>query len=353
MITFYPGPSKLYPEVEQYMADAFRSGMLSANHRSESFMQMLKSTIEHVRHKLDIPAGYEIYFVSSATECWEIISQSLVSEASFHIYNGAFGAKWMEYAQKLKPGSRGVSFGVDEVPSVALLENAAQEDVICVTHNETSNGTALPPSFLKELRNHTNQVVAVDATSSMAGAALPWIEADVWYASVQKCFGLPPGLGIMVVSPKAITHAFAINENKHYNSLLFVRENFLKFQTPYTPNTLAIYLLGRVMEQVGHIETVSSNIQAKADALYNRLIELGLTPVVQNPTVRSATVIAVRMEKDRLAALKHQAKQQGIILGNGYGAWKDDSFRIANFPAINPEEISTLIDFLTNFTSVS
>ena len=37
-----------------------------------------------------------------------------------------------------------------------------------------------------------------------------------------------------------------------------------------------------------------------------------------------------------------KAKENNIILGNGYGAWKDTTFRIANFPAIEDWEFDQL-----------
>lgn len=354
MITFYPGPSKVYPQVQQYLSDAYQDGVLSTNHRSEPFMRMLETTIVNLKLKLDVPAEYEVYFVSSATECWEIISQSLVQDSSFHIYNGAFGAKWMEYAKKLRNNAHGVSFDLDEMPSTELLETLNEnDDVICITHNETSNGTALPLSFLEKLRNETKKIIAVDATSSMAGVVLPWRLADVWYASVQKCFGLPAGLGVMVVSPDAVRQAQRINENNYYNSLLFVRDNFLKFQTPYTPNTLGIYLLGRVLEHVAPIQKIAAEIEERAADLYAFLDMNGYNPLVVRESVRSHTVIAVQSDKSHIQEIKQAAKNNGIVLGNGYGEWKDFSLRIANFPAINSSEISILKQFLTGNTSIS
>jgi phosphoserine aminotransferase len=353
MITFYPGPSKVYSQVEQFLAEAYQSGILSANHRSEAFMEMLKTTIDNLKYKLNVPSDYEVYFVSSATECWEMISQSLVTNSSFHIYNGAFGAKWLEYAQKLRPASQGVSFGLNAVPTAGLLPEKKDQEVICITHNETSNGTALPLSFIRELRQATNSVIAVDATSSMAGVGLPWPDADVWYASVQKCFGLPPGLGVMIVSPRAVSRALDVKETSHYNSLLFTRSNFLKFQTPYTPNTLAIYLLGRVMEQVKPLPHIAPEIATRASGLYGFLEDRGYHPLVSTGEVRSDTVVAVQMESVGLARMKALARSQDIVLGNGYGEWKDNTFRIANFPAITREELSILKEFLTNAVSVA
>lgn len=342
MITFYPGPSKVYPQVEKYLSDAYQSGILSVNHRSEPFMALLKKTIDLMKTKLDIPADYEVYFCSSATECWEIIAQSLVASKSLHVYNGAFGEKWLEYTQKLKPAASGLSFDSNALPAIADIIADKESEVICLTHNETSNGTALPFSFFAELRKQTEQVIAVDATSSMAGVEFPWEDADVWYASVQKCFGLPAGLSVLIASPRAVRLAEKIGDRDYYNSFLFVRDNFLKYQTPYTPNALGIYLAGRVMEQVQPLTEVSDQTRLRARAWYTFLAENGYAVLVENEEVRSDTVIAVTDTKERVAFLKKAAKENGIMLGNGYGAWKETTFRIANFPAITQQEIDLL-----------
>ncbi len=67
-----------------------------------------------------------------------------------------------------------------------------------------------------------------------------------------------------------------------------------------------------------------------------------LKPLISNPAVRSDTVIAIEGSKAQISLVKEKIKHAGIILGNGYGAWKDTTFRIANFPAIDKHEIALL-----------
>lgn len=346
MITFYPGPSKVYPQVETYLHEAFESGLISENHRSEPFMRMMEETVRNLKLKLAVPDDYEVYFVSSATECWEIIAQSVIRDSSLHIFNGAFGEKWKEYTHNITGKTGSYAFDSEQLPDFSEIAVASPDEVICITHNETSNGTAIPASFLNKLRSQVQNVIAIDATSSMAGVEMPWESADIWYASVQKCFGLPAGMGVMVVSPRAIAQAENIGERSHYNSLLFIRDNFLKNQTPYTPNTLGIYLLGKIMKHVAPIKDVSGQTGQRAAAWYSFLKENNYKLLIENEAVRSETVIAVFAEKGRISALKKAAKQVGITLGNGYGRDKETSFRIANFPAIDANEISFLKDFL-------
>lgn len=334
MITFYPGPSKIYPQVADYAAEACRSGIVSMNHRSPEFMAITEGAIRGVKAKMNVPDDYHVALVSSATECWEIVAQSLTRQTSLHPYSGAFGKKWMEYAHRLKP-----------------MHQPDEADVLCIVQNETSNGTQVRMPVLAQFRREfPDALIAVDAVSSMAGIVLDWSLADVWFASVQKCFGLPAGLAVFIYSPRALARAEEIGENDHYNSLLFLHENFAKFQTPYTPNGLGIYLLNRVLEQVPPIADVDALTKKRAADWYaffeQKMTDSPFHLLVSDPLQRSDTVIAVEGTETAISTLKKEAKQAGILLGSGYGDWKNTTFRIANFPAISDEEIDTLKAFL-------
>jgi phosphoserine aminotransferase len=347
-ITFYPGPSKVYPQVAGFMQDAYEQGILSINHRSSLFMDICQQTVELLKEKLAIPADYLIMFTSSATEGWEIVAQSLTQHRSFHVYTGAFGQKWLEYARKLKPLATGQSIDYNRVAELQSIAIPVSTEIICFTQNETSNGTQVVNQSISYFRkNHPDTLLAVDVTSSLGGIALDFTQADVWLASVQKCLGLPAGLGLFICSPKAIEKARQLGENDYYNSLLFIHDNIQKFQTPYTPNVLGIYLLMRVMEMVEPIAVVSQKLKQQAQEWYTFLDSFTtLKVLVGNTAVRSDTVITVSGEEAYIQQLKAKATAAGIGLGNGYGAWKSSTFRIANFPAITSEEIAVLKAFL-------
>ena len=126
MITFYPGPSKVNNKISKYFQDAVLDGVLSINHRSPEFVEIYGNVSRELKSKLGIPDDYVILFASSATECWEIIAQSLVTSSSFHIYNGAFGEKWFDYTKKLKPDSQEILF---DMQKVLLSSLNVEEDV--------------------------------------------------------------------------------------------------------------------------------------------------------------------------------------------------------------------------------
>lgn len=342
-MTFYPGPSKVYPQVAQYMQDAFAEGILSINHRSAECMEITRGAIDGLHQKLNIPADYHVYFVSSATEVWEIIAQSLTRQKSLHYYNGAFGEKWADYAEKLVSTIERIPFKLNELPDLQNITNF--NDVVCITQNETSNGTQIKD--LKPFRKaFPEAIIAVDTTSSLGGIALDFNDGDVWFASIQKCLGLPAGMAIMICSPKAIERAEQINDRKFYNSLLFIHDNFQKFQTHYTPNVLSIYLINKIMLEVSNISIISEDTKQRAEKWYDFFENKGMRCLAQNPAIRSDTVITVEGTEEEIKSIKALTKAHGITLGNGYGSWKNNTFRIANFPAIEDIEIEALIELL-------
>jgi phosphoserine aminotransferase len=357
MINFYPGPSKVYDRLKDYSKEAFESGILEQNHRSQPFMDLLQETISLLKKHLNIPENYKVYFTSSATECWEICAQSLIRGKVQFLYNGAFGKKWFKYTvtnpqinattnYKL-PTIRGTRFFINQ--KVEEVEIDPENDVVCWVSSETSNGTHTSFESIKKLKEKSPKaLLVVDATSSLGGENYDIADADVWFSSSQKCFGMPSGLGVMIVSPLALERAIEINERNHYNSLIFIEENFKKFQTHYTPNILGIYLFKRLLETLPNINYVSEKLYKRSDRIIDffensEYFEL----LVENPDTRSKTVVAI-VPRDMEIAIKF-FKENEVIIGKGYGEWKNNTLRIANFPAIPDEDFEELFRLLENY----
>ena len=348
MISFYPGPSRVYDDIPRYVKEAYKKGILSINHRSDEFMKISERTVSLLQQKLHIPGDYTIFFTSSATECWEILAQSLVTKKSYHIYNGAFGQKWFDYTKRIQSGAKAYPFSLEEQVVPQNHQFAASDALICLTQNETSNGTQVSNRIIRDMKEgNPKHLVAVDATSSLGGIKLEIDAADIWLASVQKCFGLPAGLGLMICSPRAIKKVKAIGEKNHYNSLTFMDAMMEKWQTPYTPNVLNIYLLMRVMDDVKSINAIDKKLRRR----YKRWVSFfkgseTIRHLIANADVHSHTVIPMTAEPDLLIEIKNAAKKKGILLGEGYGDLKATTFRIANFPAIKKSEIEKLQNVL-------
>lgn len=346
LANFYPGPSRVYSNITEYIYEAYMDGVMSINHRSQEFMTLMADTKQMLHIKLEIPEDYEIIFTSSATECWEVLAQSLTSRKSQHFYNGAFGEKWAGYAANVVKTIH-TPFGINEV--LPVEEVSSEADLICVTQNETSNATQVAMETMRKLRDTTEgKLIAVDVTSSLGGAKIDFSTGDVWYGSVQKCLGLPAGMGMMILSPHAVNAAEGIGENQRYNSLIRLIENTRKNQTAYTPNVLNIFLLYKTQSVSKGLDYSVGKLQKRMQA-YEELFDSldGFENLIENPLVRSQTVLA--LETSAPEKVKKKAIERGIILGNGYGQLKSSTFRIANFPAIKTKEVEKLLSFFTKY----
>jgi phosphoserine aminotransferase len=346
MLSFYPGPSKVHPEALGYIQEAFDQGIVSINHRSPQFEALLEATFQELHAKWNIPADYTIYFVSSATEAWEIVTQSLVRKKSTHLYNGAFGKKWAHYAKAV---AESFEFTLNQsLAEIGQQLGPIEGDTLCLVQSETSNGTG------QQIRRADFQlaedaIIAVDATSSMGGIELPWLEADVWLASVQKCIGIPAGMGLMICSPKALARAKEVGRATHYNDVLFLEENRRLFQTQMTPNVLGIYLVYRLTQQLPSLSETNRATLAKMKIwtdFWDKKSDFSY--LIEREDLRLPTVLALKGPAEKIQSLHACCETKGIELGKGYGEWKKTTFRIANFPAHTIEDIETLINHLTN-----
>lgn len=351
MITFAPGPSKVYDSLPIYLNDAYQEGILSANHRSSAFMKLYQETEQLMRTKLHMPDDYKLLFTSSATENWEIISQSIVERASFHIYSGSFGKKWFEFAKHILPASAALKIEANQSIDVPSLQIGEEFDLIAITQNETSNASQVRAEVIEAIKEKfPEKMIAVDTTSSMAGIELDFSLADIWYASVQKCFGLPAGLGILILSPKAIEKSERKGERGRYNSLSFMLENANGYQTHYTPNVLGIYLLNRVLKDIPLIQEIDSTLRSRMSRLENCIAQTKtLRMLVDNAETRSTTVMGIAGTEELITQVKKDAEKAAMQMGGGYGPLKPTSFRIANFPAITDDEFEALLEFLKKY----
>jgi len=344
--SFYPGPSTIHSNIPSMVMDAYDVGILSANHRSPDFMELSFAAKSQLRSQLKIPDDYSIIFISSATEAWEILSQSLTRHTSQHFFNGTFGLKWANIAQNLGISVVKSPFNINKSLPTDQINSSAEW--LCMTVCETSNGTMVNQNVLKKLalERLSHQLIAVDATSALGGIVLNFQLADYWFASCQKCLGLPAGLGLLIVSPAAIEKGHSLAERAHYNSFLNLFEHASKEQTHHTPNVLNIYLLWRTLAEGSPITTIDRRLRARMVGL-NSTIESNkvLAWLVSNASLRSPTVITLKTSDPD--EIKEKALAQNIILGNGYGTWKDTTLRIANFPAVGDIQFQRLLEWIS------
>ena len=250
-VTFNPGPSQVPADVVADLHEIAGSGLLGESHRSERVKSMVRGAIAALRRAMAIPADHAIVFQPSATAAMELILRNLVARRSLHLVGGAFAERFARTAAEVGLQPLRIASPWERAPRWRELDAGDGAELIAVTQNETSTGMAWPLAEIAALRAaHPAPLLAVDVTSSFGALATDWTTADVWFGSVQKCLGLPAGLGYVVAGPRALARAAELGASRGvaaWQDLLQLAEKMESGQTVETPNVLAIALLGRRM----------------------------------------------------------------------------------------------------------
>ena len=346
------GPAQLYPTVPKHIRTAIKADILSLSHRSDKFVEIYKTTSNNLRKLLNIPTTHHIFFMSSALEAMERVIQNTVNKNSFHFVNGSFSKTFWQTAVDYQKNAerfeveagRGFDFDVIKIPKTTEL--------ITIVQNETSTGAAIPLSMIYELKKQNPKtLIAMDIVSSVPYPKVDFSMIDIALFSVQKGFGLPAGLGVLIVNDKALEKAKQLEAQNtnvgsyHKFSKLLTFEQ--KFQTPETPNVLNIYLLGKVAEdmlKIG-IEKIRNDTNKKAALIYNFFdSHSSYKPFVKAP-FRSSTTIVIDVKGESDIIVKKLAVK-GLVVAKGYGKNKDTQIRIGNFPTHKMSHIKKLLQLL-------
>lgn len=352
-IFFTPGPTELHPEVNKFINEALSNKICSINHRSSDFMNIYKSASDNLKKLLNIPESYSIFFLSSATECMDRIIQNTVESKSFHFVNGAFAERFYKTSIELNKHAEkadaefGESFDFD---NTNITNNP---ELICITQNETSTGVAVSPyDIIKIKEKFPDSLIAVDIVSSVPIVNLFYEKIDSAFFSVQKGFGLPAGLGVLIVNQKCLEKAGRLKSAKvsigSYHNFISLHENAIKNQTSETPNVLGIYLLGKICESLLNIglEKVRIETKEKSKLLYDFFDNhKSFNPFVKNKSNRSDTIININTA-GKNDIIRKKLSDNGLIVGSGYGKFKDSQIRIANFPMHRKSDVEKILKII-------
>ena len=345
-VFFTPGPTELFFTYQDHLRSALDEQFGSISHRSPRFQSVFQSATEQLKELLRLPDGYRLVFTTSATECWERITQNLITVSSHHYVNGDFGQKFHKVSKAF--GRDATISWIDENfdPEVSASE------LIGLTMNETSTGFQLTNDELKAIRNlNPEALIALDCVSAAPAIDIDFSFVDTAYFSVQKCFGMPPGLGVWIVNEKAIAKAEKANQPS-YHSLPNLIKQADKNQNPCTPNSIGIYILGKIAEDMNRrgAKAIRSEINYKSALLYQTLeghehFELS----IQSKKFRSKTVSVANCSNGSAEVIE-AFKEKGMFIGSGYSDKKSSQIRIANFPTHSKEQVELLCDSLVNFS---
>ena len=351
-----PGPT----EVSKEMLNEQTHYLIG--HREKEFADLYGGITGKIAQFFQLPANYKPTVTTASGTLWfDIVGRSIVKHKALACVNGAFSQRC---AQTL--ASCGKETEVLEVEMgkaikpdmVAEKLTSGKYDTLTVCHNETSTGVRSPVAEIgKMLRNEFPDVIfVVDAVSSMAGdKTLPSeMNCDVVFGSTQKCFALPPGLGVALVSDRTIERAKTVPNRGAYTDLVDIFEFEKKHQTPFTPNIPLLYALNKRMDLLLE-ETYDKVYQRHLDmAKYTQQWAKKHFAMFPEPGYESITVSCINNTQNRnVKELNQKLAEKGYMISGGYGKMAEKTFRIGHMGEWNLsgiKEVIRLIDEIWGLT---
>ena len=349
---FLPGPTNVDPQV----AIAQSRPMIS---RWGKDFEALFGRLQEGARRVFRTEGRVFLLASSGTGLQEAAVRNCVRERALVCVNGAFSERW--YQTVLANGKAAdrvqVPWGQAIVPG--KLEAALQKsryDAVLLVHNETSTGVENPleeiAHRLRELSPNT--LLLVDAASSLGGAK---IETDAWgvdvvFAPSQLCLSLPPGLGLISVSERALNFARQVAQRGYYFDFVELERAWRDNQTPSTPAMPLLFALEVQLQRIlaEGLEARWARHRLMAEAV--RSWASDRFALFAQAGYASQTVTCVRNTRGiRVEELNGFLRAKEMQIAGGSGQIAGETFRVAHLGETTLEDVRSLLQSLDEFLS--
>lgn len=257
-----PGPIEFDDAVLQSMSHYAES------HVGPGFVKTFGETLKMVRTLFQStnPAAQPFVLSGSGTLGWDMVSSNLVEkgENALVLHTGYFGDSYAACLETYGANVTQIKPAIGDRPSLAEVEKALKEKpykLLAMTHTDTSTGVLNDIKSVVELvrRVSPQTLVTVDGVCSVGCEEIAfdaW-DVDVVLTGSQKAIGAPPGLSILMWSPRAIE---TVKSRKtppasYYASVLNwlpVMQNYENFKPSYfaTPATQLVHALHTSLSQI-------------------------------------------------------------------------------------------------------
>lgn len=201
-----PGPSPVSPRILAALARP------TLGHLDPQFLNVMDEVNEGLRLAFGTtnPMTFPVSGTGSAAMEASMANVLEPGDVAIIGINGVFGGRLVEMARRM---------GADVVPVEAewgrivepgrlieAIRARPEARVVATVLAETSTGVEQPLAEIGQAVAETDALFVVDAVTALGGTPVDVDRnrIDVCYSGTQKCLGVPPGLGPITFSPKAM-----------------------------------------------------------------------------------------------------------------------------------------------------
>ncbi len=293
-----------------------------------------------------------VFFASSGTGAMEAAVTNVLSrgDKALYINGGSFGNRWGKLCQRhqIETVEIKVEFGDSVKPELVRQELDKHENIKAVfaTLDETSSGALTDIKSIGEIvKNYPDTIFVVDCVS---GLIVEPMQTDDWFVDVavsssQKAMAIPPGLGFMSISDKALKFAENADLRTFYFDIFDHIANWKRNQTPFTP---AVSLLNQLDCRLAKIkeeglESYRKRYYRLTNLIREGLKSLGFEVLAKYPANCVTGILTNKYDASEIVRIMRE--KHNIEIAPSGGDLKTKLFRVGNFGAVTEQHIERFL----------
>ena len=320
--------------------------------RTPEFSKVMLHSEQLMLRFAHAPEGSRAAFMTgSGTASMEAVVMNVLTphDKAIVVNGGSFGQRFVELCQIHRIPHTEIHLDFCQPLTEAHLAPLAGggHTVLLVNMGETSTGVLYDMPMISRFCRENGLLLVVDAISTFLADDFDMaaLGADVMITGSQKALACPPGISIIVLSPRALAR---IEENETrcmYLDLKSALKNGERGQTPFTPAVGTLLQINRRLRDIeahGGVAAETRRIGELAADFRQKVRQLPFSMASPSP---QNGVTSLRTEGcsayDIFTVLKDE--YQIWICPNG-GELRDRIFRVGHLGALTKEDNTTLVD---------
>jgi alanine-glyoxylate transaminase/serine-glyoxylate transaminase/serine-pyruvate transaminase len=349
-----PGPVEFEPHVLGAMSEPTDS------HVSPDFIECFGRALDMLKEVFFAPRCQPFVVAGSGTLAMEMAVVNLIEpeDRALVVSTGYFGNRYYDLLKRCGAEVTLLGAPIGDVPSLSELETALKENhykLLTVTHVDTSTAVRSDIKTIAKLAHQYDALVVVDGVAAAAGEAFyqdDW-GVDVYLTASQKAIGVPPGLAILMVAPRAmeVFHSRKTTVRNYYPDFA----NWLPIMKAYQARQ-ASYFGTPPVNLIRALEVSLSFILSEGmERRFERHIRigkafraamkaLGLKLLAQREEVAANTLSAIYYPMGVEQNLLIEINRRGVILAGGLiPDIRNQYFRVGHMGSVNQGDLLATI----------
>lgn len=321
--------------------------------RTAEFSQVMLENERLMLKFASAPEGSRAVFITgSGTASMEASIMNVLTpqDRALVVNGGSFGARFSRICDIHDVQHDDIKLSVGKQLRKADIDSVAvgkKYDALVVNMHETSTGVLYDMRLISDYCRKNNLLLVVDCISSFLCDKFNMSEigADVMITGSQKALACPPGVSVIVLSPRALERVAKNDPKCMYFDLKDALANQERGQTPFTPavgTLLQINARLREIDAAGGVAVEVKRANGLAEYFRSRIKDLPLE-IVSESLSNAVTPLHPTNGMSAYDIFLRLKDEHGIWVCPNGGDMKDKIFRVGHMGCLSTSDYVKLL----------